>query len=83
MQAQDGVAEVPFHMIVRTQEGVAGNDAQRARHAEMHDLHTVVEAQQQVFATAAAFQQRMPWQNGGQFGGNGPSQPWFSYNEFP
>ncbi|CAM4269779.1 hypothetical protein KESI111651_11225 [Kerstersia similis] len=82
MQTQNGVAEVPFHMIMGAHEAITRDHAQGARHAQVDNLHPALETQQQVFAAPAALQQGLSGQNGRQIGGDWPAQAWFPYNEF-
>ncbi|MNT88867.1 hypothetical protein D3C72_2294890 [compost metagenome] len=59
------------------QEFTGRDAAQGPRHAQMHDLGAVLEAQQQVFAAARAFQHGASAHQGRQFGRNGPAHAGF------
>ena len=77
VQPQHRLVEDPFDVVVLAQEFAWRDAAQRARHAQMHDLGAMLEAQQQVLAAARAFQHLASGQQAGQIGRNGPAHAGF------
>ncbi|CPJ73644.1 Uncharacterised protein [Bordetella pertussis] len=81
VQPQDGVVENPVDVVVLARRLLLGHPAQRSGHAQVHDLHAMVEAQQQVFAAPPAFEHGAAGQQIGQGGWNGPAHARFAHDQ--
>jgi len=77
VQAQHRLLEDPLDVVMLAQEFAWGDAAQRPRHAQVHDLGAVFEAQQQILAAARALQHGAAADQRGQVGQDGPAHAGF------